>query len=196
MKQLEARLRSRFEAGVMADISTPDLELRVAILKRKAAHLGIDVPNDVLMYLGENIKDNIRQIEGALKKMRALAYIQGEQIGMNHAKIVVNDVLTNMANAITPARIITYISQKYNIPEEDIRSSRRTKEITNARHLAVYLIRTLLDMPFVSIGKIFNRDHSTMMSSAENVEKLRKKSPEFDNTVNEIIREIKAGSAN
>jgi len=195
MKQLETRLRSRFESGFISDIATPDLELRVAILKRKAAHLGIDVPNDVLMYLGENIKDNIRQIEGALKKMRALAFIQGEEICMNHAKIVVNDVLTNMANAITPARILTYISQKYNIPEEDIKSSRRTKDITNARHLTVYLMRKLLDMPFVSIGKFFNRDHSTMMSSTENVEKLRKSNPEFDNMVNELIREIKAGNS-
>lgn len=194
IKQLELRLRSRFESGFITDISTPDLELRVAILKRKAAQLGIDVPNDVLMYLGENIKDNIRQIEGALKKMRALAFIQGEEINMQHAKIVVNDVLTNMASSITPAKILTYISQKYNVPEEDIKSSRRTKDITNARHLTVYLIRNLLDMPFVSIGKFFNRDHSTMMASTENVEKLRKTNSEFDNTVNELIREIKAGT--
>lgn len=195
IKQLETRLRSRFESGFITDISTPDLELRVAILKRKAAQLGIDMPNDVLMYLGENIKDNVRQIEGALKKMRALAYIQGEPIGIGHAKIVVNDVLTNMANAITPAKILSYISQKYNVPEEDIKSSKRTKDITAARHLTVYLIRTLLDMSFVSIGKFFNRDHSTIMMSTEKVENMRKDSPEFDNTVNELIREIKAGNA-
>lgn len=194
IKQLETRLRSRFEAGFMSDISTPDLELRVAILKRKAAHLGIDVPNDVLMYLGENIKDNIRQIEGALKKMRALAFIQGEEINMSHAKIVVNDVLTNMANSITPAKILSYVAQKYNVPEEDIKSSRRTKDITAARHLTVYLIRNLLDMPFVSLGKFFNRDHTTMMSSTENVENMRKTSPEFDNMVSELIRQIKSGS--
>lgn len=195
IKLLETRLRSRFESGFICDISTPDLELRVAILKRKAAQLGIDMPNDVLMYLGENIKDNVRQIEGALKKMRALAYIQGEPISISHAKIVVNDVLTNMANAITPAKILSYISQKYNVPEEDIKSSKRTKDITAARHLTVYLIRMLLDMSFVSIGKFFNRDHSTIMMSTEKVEIMRKENPEFDNTVNELIREIKAGNA-
>lgn len=194
MKQLETRLRSRFESGFITDISTPDLELRVAILKRKAAQLGIDMPNDVLMYLGENIKDNVRQIEGALKKMRALAYIQGEPIGINHAKIVVNDVLTNMANAITPAKILSYIAQKYNVPEEDIKSSKRTKDITSARHLTIYLIRTMLDMTFVSVGKIFNRDHSTVMATVEKVEAMRKTNPEFDNTVNELMREIKAGN--
>ena len=194
MHQLEERLRSRFESGFICDIQAPDLELRVAILKRKASSLGIDVPNDVLMYLGENIKDNVRQIEGALKKMRALAYIQGEDINMSHAKTAVNDVLTNMAKAVTPAKIIAYVSQKYNVPEEDIKSSKRSKDIANARHITVYLIRKLVDMPLASIGKLLNRDHTTIMSSVENVEKQIKSSPAFENTINEIVREIKAGT--
>ena len=193
MHLLETRLRSRFESGFITDISAPDLELRVAILKRKAQNLGISVPNDVLMYLGENIKDNIRQIEGALKKLRALAYIQGEEINMHHAKNVVNDVMTNLAQAVTPAKILTYVSQKYNVPEEDIKSSKRSKDIANSRHITVYLIRKLTDMPLASIGKFFNRDHTTMMSSVENIEKMRRTNPEFDNTLNELMREIKSG---
>ena len=194
MHQLEERLRSRFESGFISDIQAPDLELRVAILKRKAQSLGISVPNDVLMYLGENIKDNVRQIEGALKKMRALAYIQGEDIGMAHAKTAVNDVLTNMAQAVTPAKILAYVSQKYGVPEEDIKSSKRSKDIATARHISAYLIRKLVDMPLASIGKIFNRDHTTIMSSVENVEKQLQSSPAFENTINEIIREIKSGT--
>ncbi len=194
MHQLEERLRSRFESGFTTDIQAPDLELRVAILKRKAQSLGINVPNDVLMYLGENIKENVRQIEGALKKMRALAYIQGEDISMEHAKVAVKDVLTNMAQAVTPAKILTYVSQKHGIPEEDIKSRKQTKDIKNARHIAVYLTRKLLDMPLASVGKLFNRDHTTIMSSIENVEKQIKASPAFDNAVNEMIREIKSGT--
>ncbi len=194
MKQLEERLRSRFESGFITDIQTPDLELRVAILKRKAQNLGISVPNDVLMYLGENIKDNIRQIEGALKKMRALSFIQGEEISMQHAKIVVNDVLTNAAQSVTPAKILSFVSQKFGVPEEDIKSKKKTKDIANARHISVYLTRTLLDIPLASVGKIYNRDHTTIMASVENVEKERKKSAEFDNQINEIIREIKSGT--
>lgn len=194
MHQLEERLRSRFESGFITDIQAPDLELRVAILKRKAQSLGIDVPNDVLMYLGENIKDNVRQIEGALKKMRALAYIQGEDISMAHAKTAVNDVLTNMAQAVTPAKILSFVSQKYGVPEEDIKSSKRSKDIANARHIAVYLIRKLVDMPLASIGKLLNRDHTTIMSSVENIEKQIKTSPAFENTISEIIREIKSGT--
>ena len=194
MHQLEERLRSRFESGFITDIQAPDLELRVAILKRKAQSLGINVPNDVLMYLGENIKDNVRQIEGALKKMRALAYIQGEDINMSHAKLAVNDVLTNMAQAVTPAKILSYVSGKYGIPEEDIKSSKRSKDIATARHIAVYLIRKLVDMPLASIGKLLNRDHTTIMSSVENIEKQIKASPAFENSINEIIREIKSGT--
>ena len=194
MHQLEERLRSRFESGFITDIQAPDLELRVAILKRKAQNLGINVPNDVLMYLGENIKDNVRQIEGALKKMRALAYIQGEDINMNHAKTAVNDVLTNMAQAVTPAKILGFVSQKYGVPEEDIKSSKRSKDIANARHMAAYLTRKLVDMPLASVGKLFNRDHTTIMSSVENIEKQMKASPAFENTVNELIREIKSGT--
>ena len=194
MHQLEERLRSRFESGFITDIQAPDLELRVAILKRKAQSLGINVPNDVLMYLGENIKDNVRQIEGALKKMRALAYIQGEDINMSHAKLAVNDVLTNMAQAVTPAKILSYVSGKYGIPEEDIKSSKRSKDIATARHITVYLIRKLVDMPLASIGKLLNRDHTTIMSSVENIEKQIKASPAFENSINEIIREIKSGT--
>ena len=194
MHQLEERLRSRFESGGIIDIQAPDLELRVAILKRKAQSLGINVPNDVLMYLGENIKDNVRQIEGALKKMRALAYIQGEEISMSHAKTAVSDVLTNMAQAITPAKILSYVSRKFGIPEEDIKSRKQTKDIKNARHIAAYLTRKLIDMPLASVGKLFNRDHTTIMSSVEFIEKQINASPAFENTINEMIREIKSGT--
>ncbi len=194
MKTLETRLKSRFEMGFIVDIQAPDLELRVAILKRKAQNLGINVPNDVLMYLGENIKDNVRQIEGALKKMRALAFIQGEEIGMSHAKVVVNDVLTSQAESVTPEKILSYISQKYNIPEEDIRSKKRSKDVAFARHLTVYLARKMLDMSYPEIAKFLNRDHSTVMSSVVNIENEIKRSLEFENTVNEIKRDIKSGN--
>ncbi len=196
MKTLETRLKSRFEMGFIVDIQAPDLELRVAILKRKAQNLGIKVPNDVLMYLGENIKDNVRQIEGALKKMRALAFIQGKDIDMEHAKVVVNDVLTSAAEAVTPEKIVTYISQKFGIPEEDIKSSKRSKSIVSARHLVVYFMRTMLDMTYPIIGKYFNRDHTTIMSSVANVESEIKRSLEFENMINEIRRDIKSGNIN
>ena len=99
-----------------------------------------------------------------------------------------------MANAVTPAKILHYVSQKFVIPEEDIKSRKQTKDIKNARHVAVYLTRKLLDMPLASVGKLFNRDHTTIMSSIENVEKQIKASPAFENSINEMIREIKSGT--
>lgn len=194
MQTLEDRLRSRFESGLLYDIQAPDLELRVAIFKRKAQSMGIDIPNDVLMYLCESIKDNIRQIEGALKKMRALAFIQGEQISMVHAKIVVNDLLSSSAEAITPQKILTYISQKYTVAEEDITSSKRSKDIMSARHIAIYLMRTMTDMSLNAIGSFFNRDHTTIMASVEKIENDIKNSPDFENTINDIKRDIKSGT--
>ncbi|MGN1120947.1 MAG: chromosomal replication initiator protein DnaA, partial [Eubacteriales bacterium] len=161
IKSLEERLRSRFEHGIIVDVQPPDLELRVAIFKRKALALGMNVPNDVLMYLGENIKDNIRQIEGALKKMRALAFIQGTDVCMEHAKAAVSDILTAKATAITPEKVLTYVSQKYGIPTEDIIGKRKTDAIASARQVAIYLLRELTDMSFAGVGKVFNRDHST-----------------------------------
>lgn len=148
IKTLASRLLSRFEHGIIVDIQPPDLELRVAIFKRKAESLGMNVPNDVLMYLGENIKDNIRQIEGALKKMRALAFIQGIDVCMEHAKIAVADILTAKASAVTPERILTFVSQKYGIPTEDIIGKRKTDAIASARQVAIYLLRELTDMSF------------------------------------------------
>ncbi len=194
MQTLEERLRSRFESGLLYDIQSPDLELRVAIFKRKAQSMGIDIPNDVLMFMCQNIKDNIRQIEGALKKMRALAFIQGEGISLAHAKAVVSDINSNSAEAITPQKILTYVSQKYNIPTEDITSSRRSKDIMFARHITIYLIRTMTDMSLTAIGSFFNRDHTTIMSSVDRIENDIKNSPDFENTINEIKRDIKTGS--
>ncbi len=194
MKTLEQRLVSRFEMGPIHDIQSPDLELRVAIFKRKAKSMGINVPNDVLMYLGNNITENIRQIEGALKKLRAISYIQGDDINIDHAKEVVLNLKTRDAQTVTPEKILSYVSRKYNIPPEDITSAKRSKDITNARHIAIYLIRKMMDMSLIEIGKFFNRDHTTIMSSIGNVEEKIKKTAGFEDSLTEMSRDIKSGS--
>ncbi len=192
IKTLEERLRSRFEHGIIVDIQPPDLELRVAIFKRKAETLGMNVPNDVLMYLGENIKDNIRQIEGALKKMRALAFIQGTDVCMEHAKTAVNDILTAKANAITPEKILTYVSQKYNIPTEDIIGKRKTDVIASARQIAMYLLRELSDsLSFSEIGKVFNRDHATVIAAVNKVKERMKADSGFEAQIDDMMKDIK-----
>lgn len=192
IKTLADRLRSRFEHGVIVDIQPPDLELRVAIFKRKAQNLGMNVPNDVLMYLGENIKDNIRQIEGALKKMRALAYLQGSDVGMEHAKAAVKDILTAKAAAITPERVITYVSQKYNVPFEDIVGKRRTETIVFARQIAVFLLRELTEMSHASVGKVFNRDHATVVASVNKIKELMKEDSSFEAQIDDMIKDLRS----
>ena len=192
IKALAERLRSRFEHGIIADIQPPDLELRVAIAKRKAQHLGMQVPNNVLIYLGENIKDNIRQIEGALKKMRAMAYIQGTDVSMEHAKAVVSDILTAKAAAVTPEKVITYVSQKYNIPFEDIVGKRKTDAIASARQIAVFLLRELTDMSHANVGKVFNRDHSTVVSSVNKIKERMNDDPAFEAEIEDMMKDLRS----
>lgn len=196
IKTLEERLRSRFEHGIIVDIQPPDLELRVAIFKRKAETLGMNVANDVLMYLGENICDNIRQIEGALKKMRALAFIQGTDICMEHAKAAVADILTAKASAVTPEKILMYVSQKYGIPTEDIIGKRRTEAIVSARQVAIYLIRELTDLSFAGIGKVFNRDHATMVASVNKVKEQIDGDSSFEAQIDDMIKDVRDAGFN
>ena len=193
MTTLEQRLRSRFEQGSIVDIQAPDLELRVAIFKRKAASMKINVPNDVLMYLGSNITENIRQIEGALKKLNALSVIHAEPISLEHAKEVVKVLKARSAQAITPERILSYVSQKYKIPVEDITSRKRQKNIAWARHIAVYLMHDMLEMSFVELGRFFDRDHTTIMSSDTVVCEEMDRNPEFKHTIDEIKKDIRNG---
>ena len=179
-----------FEAGKQI-IVTSD-RLPKDIFKRKAESLGMQVPNDVLMYLGENIKDNIRQIEGALKKMRALAFIQGIDVCMEHAKTAVADILNAKASAVTPERILTFVSQKYGIPTEDIIGKRKTDAIATARQVAIYLLRELTEMSFANIGKVFNRDHSTVVASVNKVKDRMKEDSSFEAQIDEMIKDVRA----
>ena len=194
IKTLAERLRSRFEHGIIVDIQPPDLELRVAIFKKKSQTLGMNVPNDALMYLGENIKDNIRQIEGALKKMRAMAFIEGTDVCMEHAKIAVNDILTAKAAAITPEKVITYVSQKTNIPFEDIVGKRKTDSVANARQIAVFLLRELTDMSHANVGKVFNRDHSTVVASVNKIKERMKSDPVFEAQIDDMMADLKSSA--
>ena len=173
IKTLEDRLRTRFEWGLMADIQPPDLELRIAIIKKKAEQVNITLPADVLMFLAENLRSNIRQIEGAIKKLAALTFMSGKELNMELAKSCLSELLGGAEPvSVTIDKIFSSIFKKYGIKKEDIIGSRRTKEVAWARHVFVYMTRVITDMPFKSIGKIIsNRDHATVMSSFDTVER-------------------------
>ncbi len=191
MKQLEDRLRSRFESGLIIDIQPPDAELRMAILKRKAMIINLDISNEVLTFVAENVKNNIRQIEGVIKKLGAYNFVTNKPITLEVAKSQLAGVLSGKESPeVTVDRIITEISKKYHVTPEDIKGKKRTKDIATARHVAVYVIRKATDMSLQSIAKIFGRDHTTMMSSIDVVENEMEVDATFEHEVKSLIREF------
>ena len=191
MKQLEDRLRSRFESGLIIDIQPPDAELRMAILKRKAMIVNLDISNEVLTFVAENVKNNIRQIEGVIKKLGAYHFVTNKPITLDVAKSQLAGVLSGKESPeITVDRIISEISKKYHITPEEIKSKKRTKDVAMARHVAVYVIRKATDMSLQSIAKIFGRDHTTMMASIDVVENDMEVDAAFEHEVKSLIREF------
>ena len=164
IKPLEDRLRTRFEWGLIADIQPPDIELRIAIFKNKIKQAGITVPDDVITYLAENLRSHIRQIEGAVKKLVAIKFLSGKDIDMEIAHNCMSELLGNAEPvSVTVDKIFAAVDKKYTVKKSDLTGKSRVKEIANARHIAIYLIRTLTEMSLPNIGKIFNRDHATIM---------------------------------
>ena len=192
IKTLEDRLKTRFEWGLIADIQPPDLELRTAIIKKKADQVNVSIPDDVLTFLAENLRSNIRQIEGAIKKLGAKSFLTGRHITMELARSCISELLGGAEPVtVTVDKIFAAVLKKYNIKREDIVSGKRTKDIANARHVTVYIIRSVTDMSLPNIGKIIARDHSTVLSSIEAVEKRMAQNPVFRAEMEEMVKEIK-----
>jgi chromosomal replication initiator protein len=191
MKTLEDRLKTRFEWGLIADIQPPDLELRIAIIKKKAEQVGITLAEDVLTFLAENLRSNIRQIEGAIKKLGAKVFLSGQVITMEIARSCIIELLGGEEPVtVTVDKIYTAIYRKYGITKEELESSRRTREIAMARHICIYLIHSITDMSLKSIGKLLNRDHSTIISSCDIVEKKMITDPIMRLDIEQMTEEV------
>ena len=172
IKTLEDRLKSRFEWGLIADIQPPDLELRIAIIKKKAEQANIVIPEEVLTFLAENLRSNIRQLEGAIKKLAALNFLSGQEITMETTESCIMELLGNAEPAsVTVDKIFGAVYKKYGIPRPEIVGKKRNKEIAFARHVANFLIRDITEMSLPNIGKIFDRHYSTVIASIDFVEK-------------------------
>ncbi len=192
IKTLEDRLKTRFEWGLIADIQPPDLELRTAIIKKKADQVNVSIPDDVLAFLAENLRSNIRQIEGAIKKLGAKSFLTGRHITMELARSCISELLGGAEPVtVTVDKIFGAVYKKYNIKRDDIEGPKRTKDIANARHVTVYIIRTVTDMSLPNIGKLIGRDHSTVMSSLDTIEKRMATDPVFRSEMEEMVKEIK-----
>ena len=191
IKTLEDRLKSRFEWGLLADIEPPDLELRIAIIKKKAEQIHLTIPNDVLTFLGENLRSNIRQIEGAIKKLGAIFFISGRAITMEVAHDCISELLGGAEPVnVTVEKIFTSVFNKYGISKEDLTGKKRNKEIARARHITIFLIREMTEMSYKNISKLFDRDHSTVLASFNLITRENYLDKELNYEISELRKEI------
>lgn len=191
IKELSDRITSRFEGGVLADIQPPDTELRIAIIKSKCENLNINLSNDVLTYIGENIKSNVRQIEGVIKKLGAYMLVNSKPITIDIAK---EQLVSFIGNEITPVekaeKIIQNVANLYDVSVEDIKSKKRTADVAYARHIAIYVIKNATQLTQANIGKIFGRDHSTILSSIDVIKQDIEDKPEIEQLVSNLIKDF------
>ena len=192
IETLEERIRTRFEWGLIADIQPPDLELRVAIFKNKLFQAGITVSDDIITFLAENLRSNIRQIEGAVKKLVAIKLFEGVDLTIDVVKSRMSELLGGAEPiGVTIDKIFAAIEKKYGIKKSELTSKSRVKEVAQARHVTIYLVRTVIEMSLPNIGKLFNRDHSTVISSIDGIEKKIASDAVFELEINNLIKEIR-----
>ena len=195
IETLEARLRTRFEWGLIADISSPDYETRMAILRKKEELDGLDIyhiPNEVMHYIASNVKSNIRELEGSLNKLIALHKLKKQPINIMLASEALKDIVSpNENRQITPELILEVVSEHYSVSISDLKSGKRNSNISIPRQVAMYLCRTMTDTPLKSIGIILGgRDHSTVNHGVEKVAQELKTDEAFSNTVEIIKKKI------
>ena len=192
MPTLEDRLRSRFQWGLIADINPPDYETRMAILKNKAMMLGLDLSDDVCNYIAINITNNVRQIEGTVKKILAYRDLNNMPLDLPNISRAISDMFKSEGNALpTPGLIITQVCKFYNIDDSVIRSAKKSKGVADARQVAMYMIRQLTNLSFPDIGKEFDRDHTTVMHAVKKVEaSLKTGDANLQNAIRDITANI------
>ena len=190
MLTLEDRLRTRFEWGLLADIQPPDYETRMAILKNKARTLGLDLGDDVCNYIAINITNNVRQIEGVVKKLMAYRDLDNMPLDLPNVSKVIEDSFKTEGNALpTPALVISQVCKYYSIDESVLRGTLKKKNVAEARQMAMYLIRNLTNLSLPDIGKEFGRDHSTVLYAIRRVETAVKAK---DKVTQDKVRDITA----
>ncbi len=192
IKTLEERLRTRFEWGLIADIQPPSLELRTAIILNKAEVLGIKIPEDALVFLSEKLTNNIRTIEGAIKKISAVTKMTGQPITLDMCRTAVSSLISGGKSETDKIdRIFTLVRERYGISEEDLRSKKRNDNIAKARHICIYAIRQMTDLSLKDIGKLFSRDHATVISSIKYVEGQIESVPGAESEIHDILDAVK-----
>lgn len=195
MEILEDRIRSRFEWGLLADISSPDYETRVAILRKKEEMDGYNIDDAIIEYIAKNIKSNIRELEGSLNKIIAYANLEKREITMELAEEVLKDIISpNEKKIITPEYIISTVAEHFDVSPEEIAGNKRNSKVVYPRQIAMYLCREMTDVPLKSIGKCLgNRDHTTIMHGCDKIEQELKSSENTRNTVEILKKKLQPG---
>lgn len=190
---LEDRLRSRFEWGLITDITPPDLETRIAILRKKAKAEGLDIPNEVMLYIANQIDSNIRELEGALIRVVAYSSLINKDINADLAAEALRDIIpTSKPKVITIQEIQRVVGEHFNIKLEDFKAKKRTKSVAFPRQIAMYLSRELTDFSLPKIGEEFGgRDHTTVIHAHEKISKLVQTDPQLQKQLKEINEMLK-----
>ena len=191
MTLLDDRLRTRFEWGLLTDVKPPDLETRIAILKNKAAQLGFMLENNIASYIATKITANVRQLEGAVKKIKAFKDLEGIEINQSTVDRAIQDLIRSDEFIITPDTIIKEICRYFRLEEDQVKGQSRSRDCLNGRQVAMYLIRRMTSLSLDDTGKIFGgRDHSTVLNSINKVEKKMQSDPIYSETIKDIITNI------
>ena len=194
---LEHRLRSRFKMGLITDIQPPDIETRLAILRKKAERAPIVVPDDVLEFIATNIADNIRELEGALTRVSAYANLYQRELGVSLAEQVLSDILGDSASrSVTPAMILEKVSERYGFTVEEITGKSRRRPLVISRQVAMYVVRELTELSYPAIGRVFgDRDHTTVMHAVSKIEALMAERKAIFHQVQALVQELRKGVA-
>jgi chromosomal replication initiator protein len=193
----ESRMRSRFEMGLLTDVQPPDLETRIAILRKKAIQERLSVPDDVLEFIASRISTNIRELEGALIRVTAFASLNRQPVDMSLAEIVLRDLIPDdAASQVTPATIMAQTAAYFGLTLDDLQGQSRSRVLVTARQIAMYLCRELTDLSLPKIGQQFGgRDHTTVMHAEKKIRQLMAERRAIYNQVTELTNRIKQQSA-
>ena len=192
MLTLEDRLKTRFEWGLLADVQPPDYETRMAIIKNKAISLGLELDDEVCHYIAVNVTNNVRQLEGTVKKILAYRELNNMPLDLPHISRAINDMFKAEGNAVpTPNLIISQVCKFYSVDESVLLCSQKSKGIAEARQMCMYLIRKLTNLSLPDIGKEFGKDHSTILYNIRKVEtQLKKGDTNLQNNIRDITANI------
>lgn len=193
IKTLEDRLKTRFEWGLTADVQPPDFETRIAIISRKAETLDMVIPENVCEYMANKLKSNIRQLEGAVKKLKAFNMLEKMPINIATAQAAISDIINNnQPTPVTVDKIIEEVARTFGVSSDDMLSQKRKANISTARQIAMYIVKEITQMPMINIGETFGgRDHSTVVYAIKQVEEKLENDNEVKEKVSDIIKNIR-----